>query len=312
MGSVMEMLNSKSRQETVLSDWYKSTTYEEAKGIIRDELGSIKKSFIQIGYFLRIIRETEGYRMDGYESIWEFAEDQYGIKRSAASRWMEMNERFSVGGNSPYLAEEYQEYNRSQLQEMLYLPEEQLEEIKPEMTVKEIREKKNMKDEIQEECAMPNIPGQMSVQDYPELLPAEPVNEMVPHPDQTNNNMIVQPIIEECATSHIEGTEKPRKRFKNDEERKAFIDSYATWRIWIDIQETGERYYRFDFEDGSSFVVKVYFHKVFDHEAHGSWESRFKPGWGSEEYYILEEGKYFKDCKSNRSALVAYLKEMKI
>src|SRR5699024_1718755 len=106
-----------------LEEWYKDTGYEEAKEIIRDELGNIRNSFIQVGYFLRRIRETEGYKKDGYGTIWEFAEEQYGITRTTTSRWMEINRRFSEDGYSPYLAEEYKEYSKSQLQEMLYLPE---------------------------------------------------------------------------------------------------------------------------------------------------------------------------------------------
>lgn len=139
--SVMDMMNANSVRQAGLEEWYKDTGYEEAKEIIRDELGNIRNSFIQVGYFLRRIRETEGYKKDGYGTIWEFAEEQYGITRTTTSRWMEINRRFSEDGYSPYLAEEYKEYSKSQLQEMLYLPEERLEEVSPEMTIKEIREK---------------------------------------------------------------------------------------------------------------------------------------------------------------------------
>ncbi len=51
-------------------------------------------------------KETEGYQEDGYETIWDCAKDQFGITRTTASRWMEINRRFSEGGYSPYLAEE--------------------------------------------------------------------------------------------------------------------------------------------------------------------------------------------------------------
>lgn len=51
-----------------------------------------------------------------------------------------MNDKFSQGGNSPYLKEEYQDFGKSQLQEMLYLTDEQMEQARPDMTAKEIRE----------------------------------------------------------------------------------------------------------------------------------------------------------------------------
>lgn len=120
--------------------FYLSTNYREAKEIIREKLKSMSRTFIAAGFYLRLIRDTEGYKEDGYKDIWEFAEDQYGIKRSTTSRWMAMNEKFSDGGNSPFLAKEFIEFGKSQLQEMLYLDDKQIEEATPQMTVKEIRE----------------------------------------------------------------------------------------------------------------------------------------------------------------------------
>ena len=59
--------------------------------------------------------------------------------------WYEMIDydqakNFTEHGNSPVLAAAYQDYSKSKLQEMLYLTDEQIENVTPEMTVKEIRE----------------------------------------------------------------------------------------------------------------------------------------------------------------------------
>ena len=51
-----------------------------------------------------------------------------------------MNDKFSEGGNSPELKEEFRKFGKSQVQEMLYLTDEQIEQAKPGMTAKEIRE----------------------------------------------------------------------------------------------------------------------------------------------------------------------------
>lgn len=115
-------------------------TYQEAKDILREKLDNMKMNFIATGYYMKYIRDHELFREDGYESIWEFAEDNYGIKKSTASRWMAMNDKFSQGGNSPVLAEEFRGFEKSQLQEMLYLDDKQIETVTPNMTVKEIRE----------------------------------------------------------------------------------------------------------------------------------------------------------------------------
>mgnify|MGYP000411685903 CR=1 FL=1 len=51
---------------------------------------------------------------------------------------MTRNDKFSVGGNSPVLAEEFREYSKAQLQEMLSLDAEQMSAVTPDMTVREI------------------------------------------------------------------------------------------------------------------------------------------------------------------------------
>lgn len=123
-----------------LSRWYENMTYQEAKDILREKLDNMKMNFIAAGYYMKYIRDHELFREDGYESIWAFAEDNYGIKKSTASRWMAMNDKFSQGGNSPILAKEFRGFEKSQLQEMLYLDDKQIETVSPDMTVKEIRE----------------------------------------------------------------------------------------------------------------------------------------------------------------------------
>ena len=143
------------------------TTYGEAKDIIRKDLESMSKKFITIGYYLKYIRDKKLYIQDGFESIWEFAQDTYGISKSTCSRWMHMNDKFSEGGNSPELRQEFASFGKSQLQEMLYLDDKQIEQAKPEMTAKEIREIR--KPQNQEE----NLKGQMRIEDYPEILPEE-------------------------------------------------------------------------------------------------------------------------------------------
>ena len=96
----------------------------------------------------------------------------------------------------------------------------------------------------------------------------------------------------------------------NNDQRKEFIADYETWPVWMEQPLTGEKYYRYEFEDETAFVVKVYFHKCFDFHAKGSWEERYKDGWGAEEYYILKEGKYFKDCQTNKSCMIEFLKKL--
>lgn len=120
--------------------WWLIIDYDTTKRIIRADLSNMQRSFIDIGCQLMQARDRELYKDGGYDSVWDFAEKEFGIQRSTASRWMKMCRKFSVDGSSPVLKDEYKDFGKSQLQEMLYLEDEQLEEVTPGMTVKEIRD----------------------------------------------------------------------------------------------------------------------------------------------------------------------------
>lgn len=138
-------------QET--GKWYEDVPYQECKSIIKERLASMSRDFIAVGYYLKYIRDKKLYKEDGYASVWEFAEDNYGIKTSTASRWMSMNDKFSQGGNTPLLDDRYQDFGKSQLQEMLYLTDDQMEQAKPNMPAKEIRAIRKPEKKSFEECA---------------------------------------------------------------------------------------------------------------------------------------------------------------
>ena len=97
-------------------------------------------------------------------------------------------------------------------------------------------------------------------------------------------------------------------QLKNNDQRAAFIDAYETWPLWIDNQETGERYYRYDLPDGTSFVIKTYHSMLYDWKADVA--MRYKEGYGANEEYLLEPGKFFRDCRANRTTLIEKLKEI--
>ena len=106
--------------------------------------------------------------------------------------------------------------------------------------------------------------------------------------------------------------EKPKQPelpyLRNNDQRTAFIDAYESWPLWIETKETGERYYRYDLPDGTSFVVKTYHSMLYDYKAGVG--MRYKEGYGANEQYILEPGKFFRDCQSNRSSMIEKLKEL--
>lgn len=132
----------------------KYSIVQESVSAVKALLNDSKMNFVMIGYHLRKIDDDKLYRETGHENIWEFAKDQFGLSKSSASRFMAINERFSVGGYSDRLAEEYKEFSVSQMSEMLPLTDEQISSIDSNVTIREIRKMKPKKKEQPQENVM--------------------------------------------------------------------------------------------------------------------------------------------------------------
>ena len=553
------------------TEWYRDVSLEDAEVFIRSNLQSAVRSVIATGFYLKHIRDNELYLEAGYKNINEYAMDRFGLSASATSRYITRNTRFSRGGNSPLIDDRFKDFSKSQLQEMLGMSDEQLEQVTPDMTVREIRSMARPK-----EIPYIEIPGQTELKDIPGVMPEEktgsfetstaelfdveedenmirpvagkpisqeiPVAELMEEEDaevatsQPQDSMTIREFIkawkeyqlgdfkramramrtgqntgekakqiqeelapygchcvgyseysfdfhsfaggmdwrvrnekihlkygqlasellcmydpwssefekepdiineqqdepvdategqrwpktcitgkskygncnccgangvkccaeckedcncrcgwlyvtgtgEEIATSQIDTEastneakertdiellrellerkkqllakcleapgidksdehirrqklevgalasmlcdledmeakkDKPKQpelpQLKNNDQRAAFIDAYETWTLWIDNQETGERYYRYDLPDGTSFVIKTYHSMLYDWKADVA--MRYKEGYGANEEYLLESGKFFRDCRANRTTLIEKLKEI--
>lgn len=120
--------------QITLNEWM------EWKEDIRRKLQETAGNFVYIGYRLKQIRDSGMY--DGCESVYEFAEKEYGLSKSVVSRFMAINDKFSKHGNSIELRDEFVGLNQSQLSEMLTLPVSDYEMVTEETSIKEIRELK--------------------------------------------------------------------------------------------------------------------------------------------------------------------------
>lgn len=131
--------------QITLNDWM------EMKQKLKQELLGVKQSFVRIGYALRKIDDAKLYEQDGYKSIAEFAKAEYGLEGSTVSRFMSINREYSIDGYSERLKPEYADFNRSQLEEMLKLPEADREMVTPDTARKEIRDIKKFNQEEPQE-----------------------------------------------------------------------------------------------------------------------------------------------------------------
>ena len=120
--------------QMTLDDWM------SIKGELEEELRNATAGFVRIGYLLRRIKETEGYKNEGFDTLTEWAESSYGLSESTVSRFMAINKKYSIDGYSKQLLPEYAGYGQAKLQEMLTLKDEDMEMVSPQMKREDIRE----------------------------------------------------------------------------------------------------------------------------------------------------------------------------
>ena len=128
-----------------------SKSYSEYRYEVGAELSKASESFVRIGYLLKVARDTEVLNGTDYEGDYlRFAEEEFGLEKSQVSRFIRINDRFSVNGNSEELLPEYSGYGTRKLGIMIMLPDELTEELSPDYTVEEINEIKEVVKEEQQ------------------------------------------------------------------------------------------------------------------------------------------------------------------
>ena len=115
------------------------TTYQQYKQAMDTELRRTTEGFVRIGYLLKMARDTDILRESGYSSVVEFAQKEYNIDKTQVSRFIHINDRFSEGGYSDRLLEQYQDFGYAKLTIMLQLPDELNEVLTPDYSKAEIQ-----------------------------------------------------------------------------------------------------------------------------------------------------------------------------
>ena len=128
--------------------------YEDYKNQLREELAKTADGFIRIGFLLKVARDTDVLSQSKYSNYIEFAEKEFGLDKTQVSRFININDRFSEGGNSDRIRSEWRGYGSAKLSIMLTLPESVNEVLSPEMTKAEIQA---VKEEVEEEKKVSDI-----------------------------------------------------------------------------------------------------------------------------------------------------------
>ena len=157
--------------------------YLTLKQALGNELSRAALSFCRIGYLLKRARDEENILKDsGYDNVNAFASAEFGLDKSQVSRFIRINDKFSIGGYSEHLKSEYEQFGYAKLSLMLLLPDEINKELSPEYTKSDIEVIVN---EQKEEKAISDLEVMMEdKEDGPDEFIAAIVKELNDeHPD---------------------------------------------------------------------------------------------------------------------------------
>lgn len=123
--------------------------FDSLKNNVLEEFKKTALSFAKIGFYLSEIDDlfkndkTVSYEDFGYLNLADFARQEFNISQSACSRMIEVGRKFFLNNyGHPIIKKDYENYNYSQLCELLSVKENHLALFNPDMSVKEIRDNK--------------------------------------------------------------------------------------------------------------------------------------------------------------------------
>ena len=212
-------------------------TYEDLKSQLNIELNKAAISFVRIGYLLKTARDTDILKDTEYSDVNEFAQKEFGLDRSQVSRFMRINDRFSIGGYSEHLKVEYEGYGSAILSLMLTLPDEINEELSPEMSKSDIQA---IKDDYDEEQKISPIEVALEQKDDDE--PDEFLESVVKHLNDEHEEPIIflHGTLELAKKTGIEADEADIKEaYMPDGDRTYNIRIPGQGRFMVNIKESG-------------------------------------------------------------------------
>ena len=162
------------------------SNYEQLKTALNTELKSAAISFVRIGYLLKTARDTDLLKDTQYNDVNEFAAGEFGLDKSQVSRFMSINDRFSIGGYSEHLEDKYSEFGSSKLSLMLTLPDSINENLSPQYSKSDIQA---IKEEYQAEQNISDL----------ELMMEKPAEQ-----PETENDEFLALIIHQMVEEHPE------------------------------------------------------------------------------------------------------------
>lgn len=164
--------------------------FSERSQIIREQMRNIQNAFITIGFQLHWIRENNMFRVLNYKNVYDYAEKEYGLKKTTCCNFISIIENYAErdenGEVIESIADCYRNYSASQLVAMLGMNEDMRQQVTPDMSVRAINRLRKGEPE----------PGTVATSPAPVEEPA-PVKEPEPEKDAENPAPEEEPVPEE-------------------------------------------------------------------------------------------------------------------
>ena len=119
---------------------------KKSMNAIKKEMKSLESSALKIAFELYHIYDNKGFTVLGAKDIYELSKKEFGIARGTTSEYINVVDSFAKrdenGKVLPELSEQFAKFSISQLIVMQNMTTEMLLEIKPEMSVRDIKKLK--------------------------------------------------------------------------------------------------------------------------------------------------------------------------
>lgn len=221
----------------------------------KEDMLHIAQSYMRICFRLYEAKNNKYYEALGYPDIYSCAEKELDISRSVTVRMIEICKRFSQKNGflcSMFIDKKYEQFNYSQLCELVTMKDKDISLIKPEMSVKQIREiKNNIRNKFSDTV---NLSKNLLEQKKPDYECSTGATSHHEDPEE----------IEDAEYEIIEDDKVPDK-VCNIEKREGFfkkdikdlikdVESEEIFYLWLNFEGIDYKYYRYDFKD-SVYVI---------------------------------------------------------
>ena len=128
--------------------------YKDFEAAADRTANKIKEGFMEMGYVLKMARDTDILQDSEYTDYQDFAKRRYQLDPGTVSRYIRIVQNFSVDGNSHVLKDQYKDFGFAKLAIMLSIPEAINEALSPNLSKTEIQA---IKDEVDAESKVTDI-----------------------------------------------------------------------------------------------------------------------------------------------------------